>query len=196
MHGSNRVLTLVFVSLLTMATGAGAQVCSDPANLSTNCGFDTDASGWTVQNPSSLGWNPAGNQGPGSAFGFGGTLGMGYEFEMYQCIAPVTASTGYGFGAVIQEVAPGTVDGCSVFVSEFSDGACTSAAAGGGFGAVSSFSGWTDITNTTFSTAGTTQSVRLTVSCTGMVDFDVLVDDVYFGTGLMVPVELSSFNVE
>lgn len=196
MSQSIRVLSFVVVGLLTLTTGVGAQVCTDPANLTTNCGFDTDNSGWTVEMPSGLGWDPAGNQGPGSALGLGGTGGMGYTFSMYQCIGPVTASTDYGFGAVVQQMVAGTIDGCDVTVSEFSDGACTTSVAGGAFGAVSSFNAWTDITNTSFTTSAVSQSVRLSVHCVSMVDFSVLVDDVYFGTGLLVPVELSSFNVE
>ncbi len=196
MPQSIRILCLAVVGLLTLASGVGAQICSDPANLTTNCGFDTDASGWTVQMPSGLAWDPTGNQGPGSALGLGGTGGMGYTFTMNQCIGPVTASTDYGFGAVVQEVVAGTIDGCDVNVEEFSDGVCATPILGGGFGAVSSFNGWTDITNTTFTTTATTQSVLLNVHCASMVDFDVLVDDVYFGPGLLVPVELSNFNVE
>jgi hypothetical protein len=171
-------------------------VCSDPANLTTNCGFDTDNSGWTVQIPSGLAWDAAGNQGPGSALGIGGTGGMGYNFTMYQCVGSVAASTNYGFGAVVQEVTLETVNGCGVLIEEFSDGACTTPISGGDFGAVSSFSGWTDITNTSLMTAATTQSVRLTVDCQSMGPFSVLVDDVYFGAGLLVPVELSRFSVE
>lgn len=196
MPQSIRILSFLVVVLLTLTTGVSAQVCTDPANLTTNCGFATDSSGWTVSMPSGLAWDAAGNQGPGSALGLGGTGGMGYTFTMYQCIGPVTASTGYGFGAVVQEVTLGTIDGCDVMVEEFSDGACATPIVGGGFGAVSSFNGWTDITNTTFTSTATTQSVRLSVHCSSMVDFDVLVDDVYFGPGLLVPVELSSLNVE
>lgn len=104
MPQSIRILSFVVVALLTLANGVGAQVCSDPANLTTNCGFDTDNSGWTVSMSSGLAWDPAGNQGPGSALGLGGTGGMDYAFTMYQCIGPVTPSTDYGFGAVVQEV--------------------------------------------------------------------------------------------
>ena len=193
---SIRILSFVLVGLWMIATCAGAQVCSDPANLTTNCGFDSDNSGWTVLAPSGLAWDPSGNQGPGSALGLGGTGGMEYTFRMYQCIGPVTASTNYGFGAVVQEVVPGTIAGCDVTIEEYSDGTCTTLVAGGAFAAVSSFNGWTDITNTTFTTTATTQSVRLEVHCAAMVDFDVLVDDVYFGTDLLVPVELSSLSVE
>ncbi len=196
MPQSIRVLSLVVVGLLFLATGVGAQVCSDPSNLTTNCGFNTDNSGWTVHTPSGLGWDPSGNQGPGSGLGLAGTFGMGYEFWISQCVGPVSASTDYGFGAVVQEVTPETIDGCSIDVEEFSDGACTTPVAGGAFGAVSSLLGWTDITNTTFTSAATTQSVRLNVRCASMVDFEVLVDDVYFGADLLVPVELFSISVE
>lgn len=196
MPQSIRLLSFLVVVLLILATGVSAQVCSDPANLTTNCGFDTDNSGWTVQMPSGLAWDPLGNQGPGSALGLGGTGGMGYNFEMYQCIGSVAALTDYGFGAVVQEVVAGTVDGCGVLVEEFSDGSCATPIVGGDLGAVSSFNGWTDIANTTFTSAATTQSVRMSVDCQSMGPFSVLVDDVYFGTGLLVPVELSGFKVE
>lgn len=194
---SIRVFRFVVFGLLTLASGVGAQVCSDPANLTTNCGFLTDNSGWTVTLPSGLGWNPAGNQEPGSALGIGGTGGMGYVFEMYQCIGSIAASTAYGFGAVVQEEVPGTLDGCTVYVEEFSDGSCTTPTGPGDLAFVISFAGWTDIINTTFTTSASTQSVRITVGCNRVAGpFNVLVDDIYFGIGLSVPVELTTFKVE
>ena len=98
---------------------------------------------------------------------------------------------------VQEESAPSTVESCQVEVWEYTDGACTTGGSSGGYEVVFSFSGWTDIVEPARTTAATTQSVLLRVRCISMSSpFSVLVDDIYFGPDLLVPVELRSLDVE
>ncbi len=171
---------------------ANTWACATPANLVTNCGFDSGFLGWTG------GWTLDSGQGqpPPSALGTAGPLEPGpmYAAGLGQCIG-VSPSTTYGFGARAQFVSGGAFS-CSVSVFWYANATCDAtgfqgSAASANFVPAPS---WT-LGTASFTTAPTSASVKLQLICMDTVVFSLRADDFFLGQGL-TPVELEALTIE
>ena len=192
---SRTLVLFAALAVVAMAPGVDAQVCLDGGNLTTNCGFVSDESGWTLVLGTSFSQVPIiGNQGPGSGEGVAEDIGMGFGFEFMQCVSGVAGDTGYGFGLAITATV-GPISTCSIQATEYDDGACGTSLASNSESINTFSSGWNDLKGT-FTSHTDTSSVLIQINCWNDSGFTVGVDDIYLGPGLDLPVDLSGFTVE
>jgi hypothetical protein len=163
-------------------------------NLVTNCGFDTDITGWSTFAGSCVHNTNDGSSAVGNIECDAESSG-GFFVVTEQCITSgVTGDTTYSFGADARLVSGSNVN-CQVATFAFSDATCTIS----GSSQVSPFfnpgAAYTQSVATSFLTPAGTQSVGIRVQCFSSNDFVLRSDDVFFGVNL-VPVELQEFWVE
>ncbi len=185
------------IALLTTSVALAYDCRNDPANLlkDLNCDFDLNVSGWTI-----LGGAAA------HAAGDGDPLAGSAESSCAACTpvgissacAAAAASTLYGYGVRVKDVAGGATLGCGMTVNEYSSVDCSGAPVASSLqaGGPSPVTGvWTSY-NATGTTTGTTQSLRVDMGCQGSGTQQIRMDNVYFGVGITLPVDLQSLSVK
>lgn len=188
------------VVLVGAAFPAGAQPCSDPANVITaqggNCAFTT-AFSWWVPNTGSWGHAPGdGHDAPGAAQADSGLSGTAQLAHLVSPCLTILPGQSYNYGAFLKWVSGGDPDVFQMMTAVYSSTDCTGSSVGPPVSIDPATSGWNKASGSFAAGAGQ-ESVRLVVEVrhSGGQAFRVLLDDVFLGVGLM-PVGLSGFSVE
>ena len=202
-----QILLTVALTLIVSAV-AMADCGAEPSNLITNCGLDTDASGWsfaqgTCARTGSDGSSVVGSYECDSASdGFGGQRAV----VDHTCISTGVvggSSYGYGFDAKLASGdGSSSAVNCTISLSEFSDAACSVPVGVAPVSSVVSLNtaaptAFVQNPSATLNSDMTTQSISLRVTCAQSSPssaYTVRLDDFFLGVGLM-PVELQSFSV-
>lgn len=182
-----------------LVSASSAWPCNVAGNLVTNCGFDTNLTGWTstVADPACAhnaadGSSAVGNSECGA---FLNAPNFQLQLSSTACL-DVNPSTTYGLGADFRLVSGGTVN-CLVRAEAHNDNTCTSPNFSHETPVISPITSYTQASG--FITTGMTHgSVLMRVLCDSPAaqgDFVVRIDDVFLSVGL-TPVELQEFSVE
>lgn len=179
-----RLSVVVLVVLALHVAPASAQsVCDNPANLTSNCGFDYDIGGWSLGGGDSFAHSTDGNYAPGS-IEINASLGMGYSSYIYQCIDGIAALSTADGGFWVR-VVTAQVNGCYLQVSQFTGVGCSGDWAGFQDRERDDLPSTWNWVGLTFAIDPTAVSVAIEVGCYNVVqDFTVRLDDVYLGPSL------------
>jgi hypothetical protein len=170
-----RVLAVVmFVSVV--GSGTIAADCQAPANLLTphNCGFDTDAKGWSALYGASVTQDPTDRGVLKAVSDSQGSLTI-----QGPCV-PAHASTAYQVGARLR-LATGTAYFCSVNVFQYADDRCSAGEEPLGSAPGPPAAAWSTVKGT--ATTGAAKSLRVRPVCSGQPGFVVQFDDFVLGKG-------------
>ena len=196
----NHLLPAALVAVLAFANPTFGQDCSDdPNNLlnDRNCGFSNGVAGWNsivgaISQNGGDGQPVVGSLQGVSQLDPNGNLML---LTIGTPCVNVSPSTSYGCGGRFKRQ-NGNVSFCQVTVAEYGGANCggspsRTTSSGGEFAGTN----W-DTDSESLTTGPSTASVSITVSCRATGNFTALVDNLYFGEGLTLPVELQSFSVE
>ncbi len=180
---SRRTVPMLLVVVVAAASPAAAQVCSEPANLTSNCGFDVGITGWQLDVGLSFAYSTGGHDAPGSAQ-IQGDSTMGVMAGFSQCLNSVSAGSHFGYGYWVRVVS-GTVETCSAYLSYYDQVGCTDYLSYDQVNVDGLGSSWTWIGSFATPPAGTS-SASVSVYCWDPYTppFVIRVDDVYVGVEL------------
>lgn len=161
-------------------------VCPDGANLVANCGFELDTSSWSPLGSSSLQRTTTAAH-SGVASGEVLADGSGTLQIRSACVA-IAPSTTYAFGAYFRHALGALPGTCKVQIRQDTDGACSVSPIFAETPHLTITSSYWSLVDSTITTAGTTHSAFLDVSCIGGdPTTKVDIDDVFLGVGLVAP---------
>jgi hypothetical protein len=178
------LVLLVTIGVLGGATApSGAQgVCSAPANRTLNCSFATDISGWVPEIGSTFLHSPDGNVGPGS-IEVESELVSDHLAKINQCVGGLAGLSSVDVGASFR-IAAGSVYGCGVEATKYSDDNCTTFMGSKGYYNDVFASDWARIGGT-FDLEPSIRGIRISPICYSLVGaFSIRIDDVYLGEGV------------
>lgn len=186
--------TAAALALFAVPAPASAYDCSDDvSNLlnDSNCGFDSNLTGWILNLPQDSFVHVPGDGDP--ELGCGEIDLLTNPWRLSSACVPVTGSETYDYGARFRQETPSTVF-CSVELHRFSDAACTTSIVSNGSGSFTPSATWTNRSHSSTVESGA-QSARLVLVCSSFGSPVVRFDNGYIGQGISAPVELPSFSV-
>jgi len=190
--------TIVWLGAFGLLVGAPVPVraqgdCSDPDNRTLNCDFATDISAWVPEFGSDFSHSPDGDVGPGS-IEVDSELVSDHMVKINQCVGGLAGLSSVDVGASFRLVA-GSIYGCGVEATKYSDDNCTTYMGLHGYYNDVSASDWTWIGGT-LNLDSSIRGIRVSPICYSLVGtFSVRIDDVYLGEDVGPIIFIDGFDI-